>query len=125
MVNFLTILLRVYRKKGEGFSFFNASHTTAIDISTKICKTNFGARLSQQLFRWKALSNQRMGMSHARGCCRRLGVILTPTSSFPIRDLGMVNFLTILLRVYRKKGEGFSFFNASHNDCNRHIDQNL
>ena len=81
---------------------------TAIDISTKICKTNFGA-VSQQLFRWKALSNQRMGMSHARGCCRRLGVILDPNLKLSIRDLGMVNFLTILLRVYRKR-RGFSLF---------------
>ena len=86
---------------------------TAIDISTKICKTNFGARLSQQLFRWKALSNQRMGMSHARGCCRRLGVILDPNLKLSYSGFRMVNFLTILLRVYRKKERDFLFFNAS------------
>ena len=35
----------IYRKKGEGFSLFLMLRTmTAIDISTKICKTNFGAR---------------------------------------------------------------------------------
>ena len=51
---------------------------TAIDISTKICKTNFGARLSQQLFDGKPLATNAWECPMLEVAAGGWGVILDP-----------------------------------------------
>ena len=111
MVNFLTILFRGLMKKRRGiFSFFSALQDDCNRHIDPKFEANFEPDCLSSRSDGKLLSNQRMGMSHARGCCRRLGVILTPNLSLSYSGFRMVNFLTILFRGLMKKRRGiFSF----------------